>query len=314
MTKKEARMTYGGKLRGEITSLLLLALTLLFGLTLSAEAAEYVKAGIDLGVSYVIPSSFPFMIISELYTVYGKPENIRALRYSFSRLLGVPEGGLAPFICGNIGGFPIGAKMVADSYSAGALSKDSAQRLAALSNNPSCAFIVGGVGLGIYGDAGVGFLLLASVYASTIICGLLTKTNDANNHFTANNTRQRYNFVSSVKSAAISSVNIIAFISVFSVIIGILKKRVKYEPLLYGILAFSEVTNAVTSFAELRLSYPCLALALSAFSLGFGGICVGMQSSVFTSACGLKMKKYYLIKLLMGTVAAAACTLLYVLI
>ncbi len=67
-------------LRDEISSIFFLAMTLGFGFTLSAEVAEYVKQGLGLAVKYVIPTSFPFMIVSDMYVCYGRPENIRIIK------------------------------------------------------------------------------------------------------------------------------------------------------------------------------------------------------------------------------------------
>jgi len=304
----------GSTLKKEINSLALLLGTLLFGLALSAEVSEYIKEGLTLSVGCVIPSSFPFMIISDMYVCYGKPENIRLLRRAFTFLFGLPPSALAPFICGNIGGFPIGAKMASDCYSAGILTKDEAERLIPLSNNPSCAFIVGGVGLGIFGDLKVGLMLLFSLYSSTVICGVLTRNKTDKNHKNDFNIEQNYDFISSVKSAGINSISIISFISLFSAINGIVKKRIKNAPILYIISAFCEVTNAVNFFASDSRISPYLSLLLSAFALGFGGICVGLQSTVFTSVSGLKMKKYYLIKLLNAIISAGIFSILFAII
>ena len=302
----------GSVLKKEISSLLLLFGTLMFGLVLSGDVSEYIKEGLALSVGCVIPSSFPFMIISDMYVSYGKPENIRLLRRTFTFLFGLPPSALAPFICGNLGGFPIGAKMASECYSAGTLTKDEAERLIPLSNNPSCAFIVGGVGLGIFGDLKIGLMLLFSIYSATVICGILTRGKIDKKCKSGVNIGQNYDFISSVKNSGLNSISIISFISLFSAINGILKKCIKNTPILYLISAFCEVTNAVKIFASDSHIPPHLSLVFSAFALGFGGICVGLQSAVFTSASGLKMKKYYLIKLLNAIIAACVFSILLV--
>ena len=300
-------------LKKEASSLLLLAITLAFGLLFSGEAGEYVKEGLSIAVSCVIPTSFPFMIISDIYVVYGNPENIRALRGFVKVVFGLSPYSLAPLICGNIGGFPIGAKMSADSYAMGLITREEAERLIPLSNNPSCAFIVGGVGLGILGDMRLGFMLLISVYSATFLCGIITRKSYNKTTFKEINAEQNYNFVTSVKNAGSSSISIISFISIFSVINGIIKKRIKYAPLLYIFSAFSEVTNAIKIFASASDLPPVFSLSMVAFSLGFGGVCVGLQSSVFTTQRRLSMKKYYLVKLLEGILAASIFFFLFIL-
>ena len=293
-------------------AILCLFAVLFFGLSLSSEVSEYVKDGMRLAVECVIPSSFPFMIISDLYLYLGRPENLRVLGRVFSRMLGLPISGLSAFICGNIGGFPIGAKMVCDIYSSGAISKEDAERLLPLSSNPSCAFVIGGVGLGIYRDARIGALLLASVWVATLLCGFITRENVNYSQITDYKHKQSYNFINSIKGAGVSSVGIISFISLFSVINGLIKKHVKYVPLTYIFSAISEVTNAVKFFSLLPSKMNFAALVLSAFSLGFGGLSVAMQSAVFTSSSDLKMHKYYLIKLLEGLLSSAVFSLLYI--
>ena len=310
MTIKNSSIT----LKKEAISLILLALTVAFGLFLSGEAGEYAKEGMLIAVNCVIPTSFPFMIISDIYVTYGNPENIRILKRGVELLFGLSPYCLAPLICGNIGGFPIGAKMTADCYAMGVITKDEAQRLIPLCNNPSCAFIVGGVGLGILGNIQLGFMLLISVYSATLLCGFLTRKTHSKTDFASVNAEQKYNFVASVKNAGGSCIGIISFISIFSVINGIIKKRIKYAPLLYIISAFSEVTNAVKIFSASSDLPSILSLSLIAFSLGFGGICVGLQSSVFTVPSGLGMKKYYLIKLLEGILAASIFSILFILL
>ena len=308
MTKEASKgHTVGMGLR----SLFILVGTVLFGLTLSGEATEYVKAGLILAVERVIPSSLPFMVISDFYIAYGRPENLRAIRRVFEQIFGLSSVCLAPFICGNVGGFPIGAKMTSELYSQGVITRSEAERLTALSNNPSCAFIIGGVGLGIYGDARVGFLLLISVYTATAICGILTRSNSANNHLSNVNIGQSFDFVASVKRAGMTAISIISFISIFSAVNGIIKKRIKNAFLICLFSSVSEVTNAIKIFSEYSVSAPEFALTLSAFSLGFGGVCVGLQSSVFTSSAGIKMRKYYAIKLLEGIISAVVFSLIF---
>jgi sporulation integral membrane protein YlbJ len=300
--------------REEILSILLLIMTLSFGLTLSGEASAYVKDGMRLAVGCVIPSSFPFMIISDLYSAYGHPENIRLFADILSGVLGIPKQGIGAFICGNVGGFPIGAKMCAEGYESGAISKAEAERLIPLCSNPSSAFIIGGVGIGMFNDLKVGFILLASVALSTLVCGMITKIKTDKSYFSNNKIRQNYSFVDSVKKAGTSCIGIISFISVFSVALGIIKKRVKYKPLLYAILAFSEVTNAVDSLAKSDMIPMGIRLTVCAFSLGFGGLCVGMQSAYFATGAGLSMRKYYAVKLLSGILSSCIATLIFLLL
>lgn len=295
--------------RTSILPLICLIVTVFTGIVLSGEMAELVSEGMSLAVRCVVPSSFPFMIISDLYVSYGHPEKIKSVEWLAYRLLGLPASAIGALICGNVGGFPIGAKITGDLYREGAIDRESAERLVALSANPSSAFIVGAVGLGMYRDETIGVILLLSVYLSSLTCGFLTKQKHNNTLYSDNIMWQNYNFVASVKNAGISSVSVISFVSLFSVIVGLIKKYVKIGSVVYPLIAILEVTNAAKIFADSSLFPTVLSVSLVAFSLGFGGLSVLMQNAVFIEGTGLKMKKYTVIKLMQGVISAALATL-----
>jgi sporulation integral membrane protein YlbJ len=308
--KKEIYKTE--KIRSNLKSLTALIICISFSFFLSPKIAQGVRDGLYLCINTVVGSVFPFMIISDLYVAYGRAENMRLLGGVLSRFFGVPASALGAFICGNVAGFPIGAKMCADAYRDGTLGREEAERLIPLSNNPSCAFIIGGVGIGMCGDVRVGAILLFSVYAATAICAIVTKRKCDKTVLSSDNMRQSYSFVDSVKQAGVNSVSIISFICVFSVLCGIIKKRIKNALLIYPVFSLLEVTNAVDALANSTVFPPSLRLALVAFSLGFGGVCVGMQSSFFVRGAGLKMKNYYAVKFLEGLLAASIFSLVYI--
>ena len=118
-----------------IKSLTLLIATVMIGICFSGEMSEYILDGMDLAVRSVIPSSFPFMIISDFYICYGSPEQLGILGNLLCKLIGIEPYMLGAFICGNIGGFPIGAKMAADLYSDINTDKNELERLIPLSSN-----------------------------------------------------------------------------------------------------------------------------------------------------------------------------------
>ena len=308
MTKEQIRNHQAFRAIGNtVISISVLIVTAIFGIYMSGESAEFVKEGMIRAIKSVVPSSFTFMIISDVYIHYGKPENIPLLKSCFCKVFNLPPSALSAFICGNVGGFPIGAKMTADLYREGRIDKLSAERLTALSCNPSCAFIMGGVGLGMFNSSQMGFILLISVYISALICGYLFKGSTNKFNFTEHSTRQNFIFVDSVKSAGINSISIISFISFFSVVLGFIKKYIKKEGIIYLLASFLEVTNACELFADISSSYAAFSAIACAFSLAFGGVCVMLQTGVFTSHEHLSMRSYFIIKLVQGLLSALIC-------
>ena len=297
-----------------LRSLTLLIATITIGVCFSGEISEYIFEGMELAVSCVIPSSFPFMIIADFYTHYGSPEQLWIIGDMICKLVGIKPYMLSTFICGNVGGFPIGAKMAADLYSVNGCDKDELERLIPLSSNPSVAFVIGGVGLGMYNDATVGSILLASIFLSMLLCAIITRPNESKNSFSLDISKQKYNFVSSVKQSGASCISLISFISIFSAAVGIIKNHIKNEVVSYSFITILEVTNAVKIFsASNRIPLP-ISTALSGFTLGFGGLSVMMQSAALLLGSDLGMKKYLFIKLLQGVFCGAIASVLCLLI
>ena len=299
------------KAPGTAISFLLLAFILVYPFYFSEEASKLVLYGLKLSLDRVIPTSFPFMIMTEFYTAYGHPENLKLLSYLFESIFGINKSGQRSFICGNVAGFPLGARITASSYSEGLIDKNEAERLLALSSNPSLPFILGAVGGGMYKSFKIGILLAVSLYLSTILSGIifrrkLDKSNRANTYRPPS-----FSLVKSISKAGESCIGICSFITFFSVVGGLCAGKIGspiIKAVLYSIL---EVTSGVYQASSLFYLFPDLSLAISAFSLGFGGLSVMMQSAYLVITTDLRMKKYLLMKLTQGILSAGIMTCLY---
>lgn len=313
-------MTESGRFKAEekisklgigIYSAVLLIAVMLMSVLLADELGGYVKIGIELALKRVIPTALPFMIISDIVSHYAKVEYIPALATTVANIFGVPRQGLTPIIIGNICGFPLGGKATSEMYIRGEIEKDMGERLLAYSSNPSPSFIVGAVGIGLFGSMKIGLLLLFSTYISTIVAAQFFRKNHGETLFSHNNTRQRFNFVASIKNAGEAAVSISSFIIIFACISGIVEKHISIAFIKEIIISVLEVTGAVNFFALTYENSPNLALPIVAFSLGFGGFSVLAQTAAFANEAGLSMKKYTIIKLLEGGICAVICAITY---
>ncbi len=316
---KKERLLNTGRMKAEritgiITSYIAITAVILFAVFLAPEAAEYVKDGLRLAVLSVLPASLPFMVISDMYLSFGHPERLYPFSSLLKRLFGISDASLVPLIAGNIGGFPIGARLVARLYLDGEIEKEEAESVIALSSSPSFAFIIGAVGVGLWNDLRVGLLFLIILYISKLTVGVICRKSRHKTVFKEDNSRQSFDLVESVKSSATASVSLIAFISLFSVIVGIAKRHLRSRWLIYAVAGLCEVTGALSLFRELYDMSPLLSFILSGASLGFGGLSVLLQSSHFTREASLSLKPYLLIKLLEGVVCGALSGLGYLII
>ena len=91
-------------------TLILLVFLLLLILTNTRIAAEGVRQALDLCTQTLLPSLFPFLILSELliaFRVTDKPG--KWLKKPFAALFGLSEGGTSALLLGALGGFTVGA-------------------------------------------------------------------------------------------------------------------------------------------------------------------------------------------------------------
>lgn len=286
-----------------VSPILLLAVVF-FALFLSTEAAEYAISGMTLAVTAVIPSAFPSMLLCDLYRRFGYPEKIPFFGRVFRWLFGINSRGLRAFVLGNLCGFPTGAREVGAAYSEGVISREEAELLLPLSTNPSPAFIIGAVGGALLGDTGRGGMLLLCVMLSSVVVGVVYRKKRCEYSFSPVVFGQSYSIVESIRSSGAACITVISFISAFSVALGFIKKYVNFLPLkclLFGVL---EATGGVNFFIKEFEFSPAFSGALVAFSLGFGGVSVMLQSAALASDFGLKIRGYFKIKLTQGIIAA----------
>lgn len=275
----------------------------------SSEIRNAIVSGIRLSAFSVIPAIFPFLIISDFLSTTALGERYGLLSRSVKRILGISNAALPAFLYGSICGFPVGIKMASELYNRKTISKSECQRLIGCTSNPSPAFVVSGIGIGIYGNIKHGIILYVSILISSIFVCAVTRENKQFLHKKAENIKQTFSIVNSVKAAALSCVYISSYIIFFSAIIGAASKFVKNDTLLAMITALLEITNASKMLSALIAFSFELRVSLTAFALSFSGLCFALQARSLLPI-EISMRKYYLMKLSSGALSFFICYLL----
>ena len=116
-----------------------------------AQAAEAAKDGLLLCYNVIIPSLFPFFVLSTLVVELGLVSYLGRLLSPLMRpLFRVPGEGATALALGFVGGYPVGARTTLSLYEKGLCTKTEAERMLAFCNNSGPAFILGVVGIGIF--------------------------------------------------------------------------------------------------------------------------------------------------------------------
>ena len=137
------------KLRGAAALLfpVFFGAALLFFPDVSAAAA---REGVALCLQTVLPSLFPFFVLSSLLVQSDVPRLLsRAMAGVMYPLFGVSGAGASALILGLLGGYPVGARTVAELYGRGEIAREDAEQLLAFCNNSGPGFFLGVCGTAV---------------------------------------------------------------------------------------------------------------------------------------------------------------------
>ena len=269
---------------------------------------EALNISIKLCISSIVPAVFPFMIHSDFLMANISIKRESRVSRLFSKVTGINASGGLAFILGNICGFPIGAHISTELFENGDIGEDEYKRLLPISTNPSLAFVVSGVGMGIRGSFADGIKLYISMLLATIISSIIWKSEMSALNFYSKSSKSEFSLVDSIKSAMNSLIYVFAYIFFFSIVINVIFSFGFSAHITALISTFLEVGNACSSIhlAKFPLS---LSLAITAFSLGFSGISMYVQALSFANK-NTKQSMYIRIKLTEGIFAFAIAFLL----
>lgn len=287
------------------------------------EAIAGAKDGLVLCGNVIIPSLFPFFVLSSLVVDLGLAAYLGRLLEPVMRPLFRVGGSCAAAVAmGFIGGYPVGARTALQLYQQGLCTKTETERLLSFCNNSGPAFILGVVGAGVFGSGRVGLLLYLTHAAASLMVGLLFRFYGGREkpsrakaaHATFETVRASAAFTGAVGKALRSTLNICAFVVFFSVVLrlfsayGVLSALAGFlslfgvgeawaRRLLAGLLELSSGVSSLTGAGAGGVS-------MAAFMLGWAGVSVHCQVLSFIGDSGLSVRTYIAGKLCHGLLAA----------
>ena len=307
-------------------AVLLLAMGLL---TSSQVVGDGIRTGLALCGNVVIPSLFPFMVLSGFVTLSVVSDWIAKPFQGVTRHLFHLPGSLSSVILMSlVGGYPVAAKALGTLLDEGRVTPQQVSRMLCFCVNAGPPFIVTIVGTQLLGSAQAGWILLGSQILSTLLIGFVTARRfptpapDAGRHTPM---PLALAFVQSVANGVAGMVAICSFVLLFSSVAALLSHQVLpnlvefltgicpypqlddafFTALAYGLL---EVVNGCNAAVQAR---PDLAFLLCAFFLSFGGLSIICQVSACILPRKVSLKPFLLSRLAHGFLTGAIAYPLY---
>lgn len=287
-----------------IKSLFLTLILIIFICALITSPEKYIVTtfnGVLVWATIILPALFPFMIFTKILTSTGYIENFSKCFSGITRkLYKVPGISSYVFLISIISGYPLGAKITADLYDEGLITREEAHRICSFTSNSGPMFIIGSVGVGMLLSATAGYIILISHILSAILNGLIYRNYKPKpikeiSKINFNSAKKENDIITKSMENSITSILLIGgFIIVFFVIMEILLSLQIFYPIT-KLLSFFGLEQSISNgllFGIFEITKGCLTIASSSISLSlktvlcsfiisFSGISVFFQSFAF---------------------------------
>lgn len=279
--------------------ILILVITIILG-AIVINPEVYITSclnGIMVWATVVLPALLPFMFFTKTLTELGVADILASKFKLFPKIFKVPSLAIYVFILSILSGYPVGAKIVADLYESGAISKEEAYKITTFTSNSGPMFVLGSVGIGMLTSRKLGIIILISHILGALINGLIYRNHKENSTEINKKIIEKNNLsIGDLMWNTVHSVLIIGgFIALFFVIIEIINNLNIFSPIsnLFSKIfncdaniftaifnGIFEITRGCLDISKLGLS-ELISGTLCTFIISFGGLATAMQALVF---------------------------------
>lgn len=251
----------------------------------------------------LLPSLFPFFVMSDLLLAYGFVDIISFfLGAIMTKWFYLPKDAAFAFFVSLFSGFPSGSKYVNDLLSAKKISIEDANYLIMFTHFANPFFIVTTIGLFLLSNVKAGYIILISHILSNIIVAFIFRkkkvilNNDNNYKKAFYLSSPDKPFITILTNSIFKSfktlVNMLGIIMIFLMITTIIKKIIPVRGITNGLLSgFLEMTQGVKYISSLDISLPIKASILSAI-VSFSGLSVHFQVKSIIDGTDIKYSNF----------------------
>ncbi len=273
------------------------------------QAGEGIKDGLKTLYETIIPSLFPFMVLSSYIASASFVKSLsQKLNKASFLLFKINGNAIITLILSFLGGYPVGAKTACEFYEKGALSKNEVSRLLSFCVTPSLPFCVTAIGTFMLGNNKSGMILYLSSILSSITIGILLRfTGKSDIVFTETKQKDGKNefiFINSVAKGNSAMLSVCGWVLIFSCICSVMKAMPFNRQTGVFISAIFEVTAGCKTLIDNYCKLPVLSALLS-----FGGLAVIFQVSPYLEKCRVSLKEFFCWRIINGALSCLYCYL-----
>lgn len=272
------------KQKKQAFSYIILTISLMILILDSQTALLGVREGILLCISVVIPSLFPLIFLSTMLPSRLLGSRIKGIR-SLSILCGIPDGAESMLLLSFLGGYPVGAGMVADAYRQGCISNSAASRMLGFCNNAGPAFLFGMVG-SLFSNKMTAWILWLIHILSALLVGIILP--DKRKEVCILSRKTPVTVPDALETCVKTMANICGWVVLFRVILTVLERWLLWllpQEVQVSVFGLMELSNGISCLKN--ISNEGTRFVVCSGMLAFGGLCVMMQTASVTKNLGL---------------------------
>lgn len=243
---------------------------------------ESIHYALSIWVNSLIPSLFPFFIISDILINYNITLYIPKIIKKFVKyLFNITDNMMTILFLSIISGFPSNARNTRTLYDKELISLDEANHILMFSHFSNPLFILTTVSIFFFNDNDIGWILLLSHYLSNFLVGIMfrNKFDHSNKTINVDNIQNSFGniFIGSIKKSIDTILLICGIVCVFLVLSSLISNIFNFN--LYNsmiIKGIFEITIGIEALSKIPLSMVYKGVIASCF-LSFGGLSVHMQ-------------------------------------
>lgn len=249
----------------------------------SKTALQGASEGLQLCIQTIIPSLFPFFVLSGVLNHYLIGRKVSILRPICNKC-GIPDGCESLFLLGLVAGYPIGAQLISQAYKENEIPKSTARRMLGFCNHAGPAFIFG-ILPPLFSKIDYVWVIWGIQIFSAILVGLLLPKTEV--HSSVIRHVPSVSIVAALQKAIKNIAVVCGWVILFRLIIAFSEKWFlwSFSPIIKGIYyGIMELSNGI-----IQLKYipsEAIRFVLASVILAAGGLCVALQTRSVTESLG----------------------------
>lgn len=300
-------------MKRKIYYILLAAALVFFSAALIIYPERYVNCcfqGIAMWAECVLPSLFPFMVITLIFVKTGIAEKASLPLKRATNALKFPSATSTLFILSILSGYPAGSRVVKEYCDGGIISKSDCPKTAYLCSTSGPLFIIGSVGFKMFGDKLAGVkILIAHIFAVTLVSVIISLFSKKGTKTSLKRTPSQENILYECFYGGVIAVCVAGgFIAFFFTAATFAADFSLLYPLerFLNLFIDGQTSKAVT-LGLIEATTGCKALAgsslkipLAGFLITFGGLSILLQQLCYLVKAGVKPLKFISVKFIQG--------------